>query len=116
MKDYNYCCSKDGHGLSFPSFSVVFIQTFSIHGNLEFVLPLSAVRKDYSAVREEIEQEFEKTGVYKEIAYHLGLPVVFMDQNIEKQIFVLNDKKSDSIKTTEYKVEWNYKASSVGGG
>lgn len=97
MKDYNYCCSKDGHGLSFPSFSVVFIQTFSIHGNLEFVLPLSAVRKDYSAVREEIEQEFEKTGVYKEIADHLGLPVVFMDQNIEKQIFVLNDKESALI-------------------
>lgn len=97
MKDYNYCCSKDGHGLSFPSFSVVFIQTFSIHGNLEFVLPLSAVRKDYSAVREEIEQEFEKTGVYKEIADHLGLPVVFMDQNIEKQIFVLNDKESSLV-------------------
>ena len=65
MKDYNYCCSKDGHGLSFPSFSVVFIQTFSIHDNLEFVLPPSGVRNDYSKVREEIEVEFAKSGVYR---------------------------------------------------
>ena len=98
MKDYNYCCSKDGHGLSFPSFSVVFIQTFSIHGNLEFVLPPSAVRTDYAAIREEIENNFKKTGVYKEIADHLDLPVVFMDQNIEKQIFVLNDKDSSLVR------------------
>ena len=54
MKEYNYCCSKDGHGLAFPSFSVVFIQTFSIHGNLEFVLPVDAVLSDYKGVIKKI--------------------------------------------------------------
>ena len=82
MSDYNYCCSKDGHGLSFPSFSVVFIQTFSIHGNLEFILPSDAVLSNYRDVMTDIEEGLESTGVYREIADHLGMPVVYMNQNI----------------------------------
>lgn len=98
MTDYNYCCSKDGHGLSFPSFSVVFIQTFSIHGNLEFVLPSNAVRKDYRQIVTEIEAGLESTGVYREIADHLDVPVVYMNQNIERQIFVLNEKEDALVR------------------
>lgn len=94
MRDYNYCCSKDGHGLSFPSFSVVFIQTFSIHDNLEFVLPLNAVRKDYEKIKEEISENAEMTLIHKEIADHLDIPVVYMNQNIERQIFILDGKEN----------------------
>lgn len=98
MGDYNYCCSKDGHGLSFPSFSVVFIQTFSIHDNLEFVIPADAVRPDYKDVITDIEEGLESTGVYREIADHLDMPVVYMNQNIERQIFVLNEKEDTLVR------------------
>lgn len=90
MKDYNYCCSKDGHGLAFPSFSVVFIQTFSIHGNLEFTLPLKYVREDYNKIVGRIEEEAESTKVFKSVAEYLGEPIVYMNQNIERQIFVMS--------------------------
>ena len=94
MKDYNYCCSKDGHGLAFPSFSVVFIQTFSIHRNLEFVLPMDAVLSDYKGVIKKIAEEAEDTKVFKSVAEHEGKPVVYMHQNIERQIFVMDGKEN----------------------
>ena len=84
MKEYNYCCSKDGHGLAYPSFSVVFIQTFSIHGDLEFVLPKEAVRDDYKQIVADLEAGLNKTGVYPEVADYLDMPVVYMNQNIER--------------------------------
>lgn len=93
MKDYNYCCSKDGHGLAFPSFSVVFIQTFSIHGNLEFTLPLKYVREDYNKIVGRIEEEAESTKVFKSVAEYLGEPIVYMNQNIERQIFVMSGEE-----------------------
>lgn len=94
MADYNYCCSKDGHGLSFPSFSVVFIQTFSIHRNLEFVLPIDAVLDNYKVVMQEIAANAADTKVFSSISEHLGAPVIYMNQNIERQIFVLNGKEN----------------------
>ena len=94
MKDYNYCCSKDGHGLAFPSFSVVFIQTFSIHRNLEFVLPMDAVLGNYKTVIKNIAEEAEDTKVFKSVAEHCGQPVVYMNQNIERQIFVMDGKEN----------------------
>lgn len=93
MKDYNYCCSKDGHGLAFPSFSVVFIQTFSIHGNLEFTLPLKYVREDYNKIVGRIEEESETTKVFRSVAEYLGEPIVYMNQNIERQIFVMSGEE-----------------------
>ena len=94
MKDYNYCCSKDGHGLAFPSFSVVFIQTFSIHRNLEFVLPMNAVLTDYKGVIKKISEEADDTKVFRSVAEHQGLPVIYMNQNIERQIFVMDGKEN----------------------
>ena len=97
MADHNYCCSTDGHGLSFPSFSVVFIQTFSIHGNLEFILPYEAKLSNYKKVVSEIEADFKETGVHREIADHLDTDVVYMEQDIERQIFVLKEKDSNPV-------------------
>lgn len=92
-KDYNYCCSKDGHGLAFPSFSVVFIQTFSIHGNLELTLPLKAVKDDYEKIISRIEEEASDSKVFKSVAEYLGEPIVYMNQNIERQIFVMSGEE-----------------------
>lgn len=94
MKDYNYCCSKDGHGLAFPSFSVVFIQTFSIHRNLEFILPKDAVLDDYKAVVKKIAEDAIDTKVFKSVAEHVGNPVIYMNQNIERQIFVIDGNEN----------------------
>lgn len=33
---FDYCCSRDGHGLEIPGFSAVFIQTFSIKQERQF--------------------------------------------------------------------------------
>lgn len=81
--------------MAFPSFSVVFLQTFSIHDNLEFVLPLCSVREDYDRIKEEMSELAEETLVHKEISDHLDLPVVYMNQNIERQIFVLDGKEDN---------------------
>ena len=97
MKDYNYCCSKDGHGLAFPSFSIVFIQTFSIHGNLEFTLPLKAVREDYDKVVGDIEREAGETKIFKSVAEYLGEPIVYMNQNIERQIFIMTGEEDELV-------------------
>ncbi len=88
--DYNYCCSKDGHGLLFPSFSAVFIQTFSIHRNLEFTLPIDAVKKDYKSIIKNIAEEAGNTKVFRSVAEYVGTPVVYMNQNIERQIFIMD--------------------------
>ncbi len=39
MKDYEVSVSEDGYGLSYPGFSVVFMQTFAIHHERVFVMP-----------------------------------------------------------------------------
>lgn len=35
--DFHYCCGKDGHGLKYPGFSIVFLQIFSLDHCREFV-------------------------------------------------------------------------------
>ena len=97
MKDYNYCCSKDGHGLSFPSFSVVFIQTFSIHRNLEFTLPIKCVREDYDKIVGEIEAKAAESKIFKSVAEYLGEPIVYMNQNIEREIFVMSGEEDHLV-------------------
>lgn len=91
MKDYNYSVHQDGHGLKYPGFSVVFIHTFSIHHLLKFFLPddYMLVDSQYEEVVSHIEDRADKTGLYDEIADHLGMPITFMKRNIENQIFVL---------------------------
>lgn len=71
MADYNYCCSRDGHGLSYPGFSVVFIQTFSINHNLQFCVP-----EEYTHNPSNMR------------ASEAGKPMVYRDRHIEHQIFV----------------------------
>ena len=84
---YDYCCSRDGHGLEIPGFSSVFIQTFSIKQELQFLLPDCYVRhlpgdEDYVFHKDKF--------VYEEKADALAIPIVPMGRSIEKQIFVLS--------------------------
>ncbi len=51
---YEYCCSRDGHGLEYPGFSIAFIQTFVINHALKFHLDEKALawenKDDYQLI------------------------------------------------------------------
>ena len=71
--------------LTYPGFSVVFIQTFSIHHTKEFVLP-----KEAEAQRETEYNDYdEERQVYIEKADALKVPIAWVERDIENQIFVL---------------------------
>lgn len=97
-QDFDYCCSRDGHGLSYPSFSVVFIQTFSIDDRLEFFLPTENVLHDYEGADKELVAECRKTNVFKAMADYAGMPVVYMNQDIEGQIFVMPAEENGYVR------------------
>lgn len=90
LSNHSYSCSEDGHGLLYPGFSVVFIQTFTLHRDLKFVLPRNAVlgKDEYAAVVAAIDRKAEETMYYDSLAEASHRPVAMMKRNIEKQIFV----------------------------
>ena len=89
-KSYNICCSEEFHGMAYPSFSVVFIQTFSIHPSLEFTLPPAAVKLPNEIKSETITiKGKDKIVTYPKDADDRALPIILMDRDIEQQIFVL---------------------------
>lgn len=71
--------------LTYPGFSVVFIQTFSVHHTKEFVLPQRALQ--------EMDTPFQAYDAQKEIylekADALRTPIAWVERDIENQIFVL---------------------------
>ncbi|MBQ8839386.1 MAG: hypothetical protein IJ005_08720 [Bacteroidales bacterium] len=71
MDRYNVCCSKDRQGLSYGGFSVVFIQTFSIHHSLQFC----------------VEDRYVDNPDNKR-ASEAGVPMICRHQDIENQIFL----------------------------
>ena len=71
--------------LTYPGFSVVFIQTFSVHHTKEFILPKEAEEQMYA----EFEDYDEKRHVYIEKADALRTPIAWVERDIENQIFVL---------------------------
>lgn len=97
-QSYDYCCSRDGHGLSYPSFSVVFIQTFPIDDRLEFFLPTENVLPEYEKVDEELAAECRSTKIFRAVADYAGKPVVYMNQDIEGQIFIMPGKENDYVR------------------
>lgn len=71
--------------LTYPGFSVVFIQTFSVHHSKEFILPKEAIEQMHA----EFEDYDEKRNVYIEKADALRTPIAWVERDIENQIFVL---------------------------
>ena len=82
MTDYNKCCSEDMSRLEYPSFSVVFIQTFSIYHQQEFTLPVSMMGDMNPSSRK------GKEGV-PQTADDCNQPILPMDRGLEDEIFVL---------------------------
>ncbi|MGM9736060.1 MAG: hypothetical protein ACI3ZL_06580 [Candidatus Cryptobacteroides sp.] len=95
----NYSCSEDGHGLKYPGFSVVFIQTFALHGDLKFTLPHNAVLapKEYADIVARIDAEADRTKYYASLADASSRPIAMMKRNIEKQIFVTCASSTDGL-------------------
>ena len=71
--------------LTYPGFSVVFIQTFSVHHTKEFVLPERAVKEMHA----EFQDYDAQKGIYLEKADALQTPIAWVERDIENQIFVL---------------------------
>ena len=72
--------------LSYPKFSVVFIQTFSVHHTKEFILPEKAIDQMY----EKYNPEDPKRQIYYEKADALKTPIAWEEKsNIEDLIFTL---------------------------
>ena len=82
-KKYDVCCSEKHHGMSYPSFSVVFIQTFSINPYMEF-----ALTEDMVALNDGVQLPAMN-------ADNLKKPILHMSRGIERQIFVLPDNKTE---------------------
>ena len=74
--------------LTYPGFSVVFIQTFSVHHTKEFILPEEALAQ----MNKEYRDFDEERGVSVEKADALKVPIAWVERDIENQIFVLPDK------------------------
>ncbi len=91
---YDTCCPEESHGMSYPSFSVVFVQTFSIHPSREFTLPQSAVKLPNETKEREIQlKNGKKTVTFQKDADDRKLPIILMDRDIEQQIFILPENK-----------------------
>lgn len=77
---FDVCCSEQFHGMAYPHFSIVFIQTFSINHFLEFKLPVSMMKT-----------EDVKDDSYPKTADDYEAPIVLMNRGMEDEIFVLPD-------------------------
>ena len=71
--------------LTYPGFSIVFIQTFSIHHTKEFILPEEAVAQ----MNVEYKDYDESRQIFIEKADALKTPIAWVERDIENQIFVL---------------------------
>lgn len=71
--------------LTYPGFSVVFIQTFSVHHTKEFILPKEA----QELMNAEFNDYDEARQIYVEKADALRIPIAWVERDIENQIFVL---------------------------
>ncbi len=78
------------HGLAYPGFSVVFLHTFSLPDMLELYLPVKADEKP----AEGKDTKKEKTPTVSD-------PLIYMDQRIEKMMFV-SQKDNDQLRHLDY--------------
>ncbi|MGM9767338.1 MAG: hypothetical protein ACI3Z0_02590 [Candidatus Cryptobacteroides sp.] len=95
MTDFELAGRVPDHGLEYPGFSAVFIQTFSIRKEKKFKVPAKYMQtlpdgddmvldESYGGIR------------YKEKADALGIPIAPMNNDIESQIFVLPENDADA--------------------
>ena len=88
MTDFELAGRVPDHGLEYPGFSTVFIQTFSIRSEKKFRFP-DKYRKSLPDGEDMLFDKERK--IYVENADALGIPIAPMDNAIETQIFVMPD-------------------------
>ena len=76
------------HGLEYPGFSAVFIQTFSIRKEKKFHVPQKYMQSLPDGDDMVLDESYGGRR-YKEKADALGIPIAPMNNDIESQIFVL---------------------------
>ena len=86
--------------LTYPGFSVVFIQTFSVHHTKEFILPEEALEQ----MNAEYEDYDEERHIYIEKADALQVPIAWVERDIENQIFVLPAQSPLEAPATKKKI------------
>lgn len=102
MEKYNYHCSKDGHGLEYPGFSVIFIQTFSINPSLQFAIPKKCVLSDkkYIECFSEREDYYKINKCFYQLADHQKL---IKELNQEVQDGVSNGNQDELKENVRFK-------------
>lgn len=83
--------------LTYPGFSLVFIQTFSIHHSKEFVLPKGM--QGHPAAEQAYDPGQE---VFVEQADSLKVPIAQVEKDIENQIFVKGDVRRYSLRGFDF--------------
>ncbi|MGM9789603.1 MAG: hypothetical protein ACI3Y9_04775 [Candidatus Cryptobacteroides sp.] len=83
------------HGLEYPGFSAVFIQTFSIRKEKKFKVPAKYMQTLPDGDDMVLDESYGGMR-YKEKADALGIPIAPMNNDIESQIFVLPENDADA--------------------
>ena len=100
IENYSYCCSEDGHGLKYPGFSAVFIHTFALPEALKFIYPLfrDIPKEEYDAKVRQRDIIGEETSLYESLADVFNVPIVKVENNIEKQIFIMSPPAENQVR------------------
>ena len=105
IENYSYCCSEDGHGLKYPGFSAVFIHTFALPEALKFIYPLfrDIPKEEYDAKVRQRDIIGEETSLYESLADVFNVPIVKVENNIEKQIFIMSPPVENQVRQAKNK-------------
>lgn len=95
MTDFELAGKVPDHGLEYPGFSAVFIQTFSIRKEKKFFVPQKYMQSLPDGDDMVLDESFGGMS-YKEKADALGIPIAPMNNAIESQIFVLPENDADA--------------------
>ena len=95
MTDFELAGRVPDHGLEYPGFSAVFIQTFSIRKEKKFKVPAKYMQTLPDGDDMVLDESYGGIS-YKEKADALGIPIAPMNNNIESQIFVLPENDADA--------------------
>ena len=95
MTDFELAGRVPDHGLEYPGFSAVFIQTFSIRKEKKFKVPAKYMQTLPDGDDMVLDESYGGMR-YKEKADALGIPIAPMNNDIESQIFVLPENDADA--------------------
>lgn len=95
MTDFELAGRVPDHGLEYPGFSAVFIQTFSIRNEKKFKVPAKYMQTLPDGDDMVLDESYGGMR-YKEKADALGIPIAPMNNDIESQIFVLPENDADA--------------------